>query len=36
MKTLVFEGDIKIYSEYINNKKVLEITYLQDKEIKRR
>lgn len=31
-----FEGDIKIYSEYKNNKKVLEITYLQDKEIKRR
>ena len=31
-----FEDDIKIYSEYENSKKVLEITYFQNKEIKRR
>lgn len=31
-----FEGDIKIYSEYENNLKQLEITYFQGKELRRK
>ena len=31
-----FEGDFRIYAEYENNKKILEITYLHDKEVRRR
>ena len=35
-ENVFFEDDIKIYSEYEDGKKILEITYYQEKEIRRK
>ena len=35
-ENVFFEDDIKVYSEYEDGKKILEITYYQEKEIRRK